>query len=344
MSYKYQILIILLLIRFDLSVYSQAKITGQIIIDTTIWKPVAYLSLIPDLDKLFTMSGNLIIDKSEVDSSGTFKFDISYLPPEDYLYRIHITKKGDPAASLIIGGRNENYLLLIANSKSNITIVDTSRINLIKDALVSGYYPNNGLKNINELRSYLDSTTFNGTPIRLELIKSTIYDKLKVIADTCSNSLVSLYALYQTDFEKDFIIDQFYYRNFLKKWRGYDSSYLNTFRKRVPLTKNISLQYFILFCFLSLVIGLIFGYKLMRSKRADKNILFDLTIQERKIFGLLLDGKSNKEISDDLNIGLSTVKTHITSIYSKLGISSRKEALNLNMTDNKTDNQNKNAL
>lgn len=344
MSYKYRILFILLFIRFDLPIYSQSQITGQIIIDTSIWKPVVYLSLIPDFDKIFTMSSDLIIDKSDIDSSGTFKFDISYLPPEDYLYRIHITKKGDPAASLIIGGRNENYLLLIANSISNITIVDTSRINLIKDAVVSGYHPNNGLKNINELKSFLDSTTFNGTPIRLELIKGTIYDKLKVIADTCSNSLVSLYALYQTDFEKDFIIDQFYYRNFLKKWRGYDSSYFNSFRKKIPVTKTINLKYFILFCVLSLIIGLIFGYKLMRSKKTDKNILFDLTIRERKIFGLLLDGKSNKEISDDLNIGLSTVKTHITSIYLKLGINSRKEALNLNMTDNKTDYQNKNAL
>ena len=338
MSYKYRILIILLLIRFDLSLFSQTQITGQIIIDTAIWEHVAYLSLIPDLDKLFTMSGDMIIDKSEIDSSGTFKFDVSYLPQEDYLYRIHFTKKGDPAASLIIGGRNENFLLLIANSKSNISIEDTSRINLIKDALISGYYPNNGLKSIHELRSYLDSTTFNGTPIRLELIKSTIYDKLKIIADTCSNSLVSLYALYQTDFEKDFILDQFFYRRFLKKWRGYDSSYLVTFRKSIPLTKDINLQYLILFCLISLAIGLIFGYKLKRFKRTNKNILFDLTIQERKIFGLLLDGKSNKEISDDLNIGLSTVKTHLTSIYSKLGISSRKEALNLNLTDNKTNN------
>jgi DNA-binding CsgD family transcriptional regulator len=327
----------LLLIQFDFPIFSQAKISGQIIIDTTIWRPVAYLSIIPDLDKVFTMSGNLIIDKSEIDNSGNFKFDLSYLPAEDYLYRIHITKKGDPSASLIIGGQNENYLLLIANSKSNISIVDTSRINLINDALISGYYPNNGLKNINELRSYLDSTTFNGTPIRLELIKSTIYDKLKVIADTCSNALVSLYALYQIDFEKDFIIDQPYYKNFLKKWRGNDSSYLETFRKKIPLSKSISLKYFILFILLSLIIGLIFGYSLMRSKGAVKNLLFELTIQERKIFGLLLDGKSNKEISDELNIGLSTVKTHITSIYSKLGISSRKEALNLNMTDNKTD-------
>jgi DNA-binding CsgD family transcriptional regulator len=336
MAQKSRILFILLFLGFDLPTFSQSQINGRIIIDTTIWKPVAYMSLIPDLDNLYTMSGDLIIDKSEINNSGSFKFDLSYLPAEDFLYRIHITKKGDPTATLIIGGQNENYLLFIANSESNISIIDTSRITLIKDAVVSGYNPNNGLKNINDLRSYLDSTTFNGTQIRFELIKSTIYDKLKLVADTCSNSLVSLYALYQTDFEKDFLTDQIYYRKFLKKWRGYESSYLDAFRKRIPLTKNISLKYFIPFCLLSLIIGIILGYKVIRSK--TKNLLYDLTIQERKIFGLLLDGKSNKEISDNLKIGLSTVKTHITSIYSKLGVSSRKEALNLNMTDNKTDN------
>lgn len=336
MAHKFHILSILLLLSLNTPIYSQYQINGRIIIDTTIWKPVVYLSLIPDLDNLYTMSGDLIIDKSEIDRTGEFKFDLSYLPTKDYLYRIHFTKKGDPTATLIIGGWNENYLLFIANSRSNISIIDTSLTTLIKDAMVSGYYPNNGLKRINELRSYLDSTTFNGTPIGLELIRSTVYHKLKYVADTSSNSLVSLYALYQTDFEKDFITDQIYYRNFLKRWRGHDSVYLDLFRKRIPLTNNISLKYLIILCLLSLIIGIILGFKVIRSK--SKNLVFDLTVQERKIFGLLLEGKSNKEISDILRIGLSTVKTHITSIYSKLGISSRKEALNLNVTDHKIEN------
>jgi DNA-binding CsgD family transcriptional regulator len=48
-----------------------------------------------------------------------------------------------------------------------------------------------------------------------------------------------------------------------------------------------------------------------------------------------MEGKSNKEISDILLIGLSTVKSHVNSIYSKLGINSRKDVLNLNL-DKKT--------
>jgi len=50
-----------------------------------------------------------------------------------------------------------------------------------------------------------------------------------------------------------------------------------------------------------------------------------LSIQERRVFQLVSEGKSNKEISAELNIGLSTVKSHVHSIYGKLGIKSRKE-------------------
>ncbi|MGB7394497.1 MAG: LuxR C-terminal-related transcriptional regulator, partial [Pricia sp.] len=38
-------------------------------------------------------------------------------------------------------------------------------------------------------------------------------------------------------------------------------------------------------------------------------------------------GKSNKEIAGELFISISTVKTHITNIYGKLKVSSRKELL-----------------
>jgi DNA-binding NarL/FixJ family response regulator len=56
-----------------------------------------------------------------------------------------------------------------------------------------------------------------------------------------------------------------------------------------------------------------------------------------------MNGKSNKEISDELNIGLSTVKSHVNRIYSKLEIKSRKDILNLNI-ENPVVNNEKNNL
>ncbi|NHF60928.1 response regulator transcription factor [Flavobacteriaceae bacterium TP-CH-4] len=55
--------------------------------------------------------------------------------------------------------------------------------------------------------------------------------------------------------------------------------------------------------------------------------LNDLSKQEQNVQQLILQGKSNKQIAEELFISLSTVKTHITNIYNKLQVSGRKELL-----------------
>lgn len=77
------------------------------------------------------------------------------------------------------------------------------------------------------------------------------------------------------------------------------------------------------------MLAFLFGFlvsKFFYSKVKDKKYK-SLSIQERKIFAFLKNGKFNKEISDQLHIGLSRVKSHITNIYSKFGVKSRKEIL-----------------
>lgn len=70
------------------------------------------------------------------------------------------------------------------------------------------------------------------------------------------------------------------------------------------------------------------GYMLFQQrKRQDKTILPELSKQETMVRNLILQGKSNKEIANELFISLSTVKSHITSIYGKLNISNRRELL-----------------
>ncbi len=52
-----------------------------------------------------------------------------------------------------------------------------------------------------------------------------------------------------------------------------------------------------------------------------------LTVQESKIYDLIKNKYSNKEIAAELNISLSTVKTHVSNIYKKLKIRSRKQII-----------------
>jgi DNA-binding CsgD family transcriptional regulator len=51
--------------------------------------------------------------------------------------------------------------------------------------------------------------------------------------------------------------------------------------------------------------------------------------REQEIIGLLVEGKTNREIADRLCISLNTVKTHVKNIYSKLEVTNRVQLFSL---------------
>lgn len=55
--------------------------------------------------------------------------------------------------------------------------------------------------------------------------------------------------------------------------------------------------------------------------------LYALTARESEIAALMLDGKSNKEICEELSLSLGTVKVHVHSILTKLSISRRTQLM-----------------
>jgi DNA-binding NarL/FixJ family response regulator len=54
-----------------------------------------------------------------------------------------------------------------------------------------------------------------------------------------------------------------------------------------------------------------------------------LTIRELEVLRLVVQGVRNSEIGQRLSISVKTVETHLTSIYGKLGVQSRAEAIAL---------------
>ncbi|MBN1486180.1 MAG: response regulator transcription factor [Anaerolineae bacterium] len=54
-----------------------------------------------------------------------------------------------------------------------------------------------------------------------------------------------------------------------------------------------------------------------------------LTAREHDVLNLLIEGLSNAEIGQRLSISIFTVKNHVSSILSKLGVNSRTEAVSL---------------
>ena len=56
---------------------------------------------------------------------------------------------------------------------------------------------------------------------------------------------------------------------------------------------------------------------------------YDLTQREREVLALMVKGLSNPEIAQRLIVGRSTAKFHVSSVLTKLGVSSRTEAVAL---------------
>ena len=54
-----------------------------------------------------------------------------------------------------------------------------------------------------------------------------------------------------------------------------------------------------------------------------------LSPQEQRILNLLADGNTNKEIALAMGLGEGTVRNYLTSVFTKLGVENRTEAVSL---------------
>ena len=82
----------------------------------------------------------------------------------------------------------------------------------------------------------------------------------------------------------------------------------------------------ILFLFVGVWIGISIYQRKLGAEKYDGNKL-GLSKREVEVLELLAQGLSNQEVADKLFVSLNTIKTHISSIYNKLNVKRRTQAI-----------------
>ena len=189
----------MLLLLLSVNCFSQTEkenyaISGRLILDD-VWERAIYLSYIPSINERYSLSNEIIITGSSIDSTGYFSFDVNFLPKEDHLFRLHIVKKKSPVSSLIIGGREQNHMFIVANNSSNIFI--EGKDELFTNVLIKGSPSNMLIQQIDSISNTADNVPIDASALQRKFSAEKVYQELKRIADTTNHSLVSLYALYK---------------------------------------------------------------------------------------------------------------------------------------------------
>ena len=330
-NYLTLILISVLLVGFSNSCFAY-QVEGKISLDDS-WARKIYLSVIPSFEEMNTASSDLIINETIIEDDGSFILLGNNISEADRLYRLHICKKGDPNATLFIGGKEENHVHFIMNNLSGLHF---SADFIFQNVALSGHPANSSLNFFARKNKSFHRPPKLNSEMNRQLQQRQHQEFMLEFIDTCSVPIVGQLAMSKMDL--GYISNSFpeLVGKKIKEWENNDgnSPYLTTLKKELDIYRKPGswLAGNRFYWFILVVAGILvlaFLTKINPLKSPDKKGADNLSVQERRVLGMLSDGKTNKEISEELHIGVSTVKSHVSSIFSKMGVRSRKELFNI---------------
>jgi two-component system, NarL family, response regulator LiaR len=65
------------------------------------------------------------------------------------------------------------------------------------------------------------------------------------------------------------------------------------------------------------------------ARQPEMKVGDDLTGREREVLALMIEGLNNQQIANRLVVGVSTAKSHVSNVLSKLGVATRTEAVSI---------------
>jgi len=311
------LLLFALLVSLSTITYSQSAITGYVDVDEfNVGKKEILIYLVNFTDEMMKVNEQLLA-KRGISDNGYFEFENTLFDGSDRIYKIKINAANaeilSPSKLFIHSDKDSIHF-----DKSDIAFNQYTSTNLAD-------WEWRKLQKFDAINKEIDASKFAGYA----------KDSLQIL-------LVKLISIKQLS-DKDLLIKDIkenreYYLGLLEDLKSSDlepESYAYLESQCAIITRDIvqskykmSLIFNVL-AFLA-ILGLMIYIFLKKNQKGIKTnapIIAQLSKQEQTIKNLILEGKSNKEIASELFISLSTVKTHITNLYNKLGVSNRKEIL-----------------
>ncbi|OJJ22995.1 hypothetical protein BKI52_01180 [marine bacterium AO1-C] len=343
----------LLIISFFVQpVFAQYEIKGQLANCDSLWGNTIFLSIIKPDAPFGLFSGNHTINSATLDSLGNFVMKGNNLPKENYLVRLILGGKG---GKRVFSEAPKNYLTLLMNnqSKTQINATDFSANPLAYTLQGDFLNQNKRIKALDlmmkeVLENYQNPYSLKGEGQKLT--QNKVYQAIRSFSKPIEYPLVTLYAIEDyTSVESGFLNNRSYYEEVLQKFKQStekSSPYVKAFEKHLKVIKfkqgieqPKTSVYKSLFFALLLVVIILIGYIVYLKKQllkarlptpnndqtATDHLIEQLTKREREILYFLAQEYQNKEIASELNLGLSTVKTHVANIYQKLDIQNRQQ-------------------
>lgn len=308
------------------------------------WQNQIFLATIDKLDDYYKSDPNNIINVATIDSTGAFVLTGDNLPLQKQYYRLFLIKETSTEfdACLYVGGDDHNFVHIMLDNQTTIELAaDPTYTSPFGNYDVNANLENQLMRDLNRLvhpSYYFYEIRF---PSELQFSQDKLNRDLVAFADTCSQPLVGLAALHNVDMDHYFEMhaDTYseYGKKLIQKYR--DHTYTNDFFRKLRYYQDPeevkSFWWPILAGFFGLLTLLLFirnrklkaTIKDLRISSSVPTPKIRLTNQEQKILSLIVEGKSNKDIASDLYVEVSTVKTHINKLYSKLKVNNRSEAI-----------------
>ena len=340
------IIVVFLLFISESKLCAEYEISGKLNISSE-WQYQIFLATINKLDDYYNANPENIIQVGNIEQDGSFTLKGDNLPPESRFYRLYLIKEENSEfdACLYVGGEDHNFIHIIMDNSTKVHVnADPSHFAPFGNYDLHGDAANLALKDLNMLITpsfYFYEIRF---PSELQFSQQKLNRDLFHFADTCDQILVSLAAMVNTDMDQYFELEYQKYLDFGKELsekltnHSYTEDYFRKMNYYSGDTSGFNIPKWIYLLIAVLILALLLAvikiFSLLRSIRKlthtqmkkVETIRPTFTKQEEKILALILQEKSNKEIASELFIELSTVKTHINKLYSKLGVKNRNEA------------------